>query len=111
MTDTNGNSPDEIVIDPARPLRISPDAMRAVKAATGRQFTELMQDEDQTIAFQVSAFAELHRRYAKLGHLPDADALWAEAGGVELVFTAPADLDPTNVAYSPTSPPSAVTGE
>ena len=37
---------DVILIDPDRPLRLSPDAMRALTKATGRTMTELLNDED-----------------------------------------------------------------
>ena len=62
-------------------IRMSPDAMRALKKATGRSMGELLQDDDDEAAkFQVMGFAELHRRYARLGHLPDPAELWERAG-------------------------------
>ena len=66
----------DVVVDPNRPVRISPEAMRALKKATGRSFTDLLQDDDPATQFQVGAFAELHRREGRLGHMPDpADAM------------------------------------
>ena len=86
------------------------EAMRSLKKATGRSMTELLQDEeDEGNRIQVMAFAELHRRAARAGHLPDADELWTLAGTVEVEFTAPT-VDPLDDGSSPTSPPSAGTG-
>ena len=106
---SNGNGAlleDPILIDPARPLRISPEGMRAVKAATGRQFTDLLQDEDATVQFQVAAFAELFRRANRLGHMPPAVELWQMAAEADLIFEAPQALDPMSGGSSTTSPPS-----
>jgi hypothetical protein len=77
------------------PLRLSAEGLRSLKKATGRTLTDLLQDdEDESLRFQVLAFAELHRRAARLGHLPDAGSLWEQAGTVELDFVA-RELDPT----------------
>jgi hypothetical protein len=107
---SNGTEPDEVVIDPNRPIRVSPEAMRALKAATGRTFTELLQDEDPATQFQVTAFASLYRREVALGHMPPAVELWARAGATEVTFDVAATLDPTTGAASTTSPPSADSG-
>jgi hypothetical protein len=93
-------------------IRLSADAMRALKKATGRQMGELLADDDDEAAkFQVMGFAELHRRYTRLGHLPDPAELWERAGIVELSFVPGDRPDPTSGESSTTSPPSAATGE
>jgi hypothetical protein len=98
-----------VELAPGATLRISADAIRALRKATGRAVSELTADEtDEAMSLQVQAFAELHRRYAIAGHLPDAAELWERAGAVELEFTAPAD--PLADDSSATSPPSAGTG-
>jgi hypothetical protein len=92
-------------------VHLSADAMRALKKATGRSMGELLQDDDDDASrFQVMGFAELYRRGALTGHLPDAGELWDRAGRVELNFVT-GRLDPTNGEPSPTSPSSAATGE
>jgi hypothetical protein len=103
---------DPVTIDAGKPLRLSAEAIRALKKATGRTMTDLLQDEDDDAnRFQVMAFAELHRRYAAAGHLPDAGELWERSGSVELEITAPEQLDPTPGATSITSAPLSVTGD
>jgi hypothetical protein len=87
---------DPIEVGAEHPLRLSADALRALKKATGRTMTDLLADEDDEVSrFQVLAFAELHRRAARLGHLPDAAELWERAGRVELDFVPVERLDPT----------------
>jgi hypothetical protein len=93
-------------------VRMSADAMRALGKATGRNLSELLtDDEDEVAKFQVMAFAELHRRELRLGHMPDAGTLWERAGAVELELTLedPA-ADPTGGESSTGSPRSAGTG-
>jgi hypothetical protein len=103
---------DDVVIEPDRPLRLSADAIRALTKATGRTFSDLMaDDDDEANRVQVMAFAELHRRHARLGHLPDASELWERAALVPVDFVAPAPVDPLGDAGSTTSPPSAGTGD
>jgi hypothetical protein len=93
-------------------LRFSADALRALNKATGRTLTDLVDDEgDQVDRFQAMAFAELFRRAARAGHLPDAGELWERAGRVELCLEVARPLDPTPGEFSTTSPPSAPTGE
>jgi hypothetical protein len=102
-----------VVVTQSRPLRLSADAVRALTKATGRTMTDLLQDEeDEANRFQVIAFAELHRRYARLGHLPDAAVLWEKAGFAELEFELEATIveDPLGTGSSTISPPSAATG-
>jgi hypothetical protein len=93
------------------PLRLSAEGLRALKKATGRTLSDLLNDdEDEAARFQVLAFAELHRRAARIGHLPDAGDLWERAGVIELDFVAAERLDPLDARSSTTSPPSAATG-
>jgi hypothetical protein len=93
-------------------MRLSAEAMRGLKKATGRSMTELLNDDDdEANRIQVMAFAELHRRAARLGHLPDAGALWERAGLVDIDFVVPeAEVDPLGGGSSTTSPLSAATG-
>ena len=85
-----------IEVGAEHPLRLSADALRSLKKATGRTMTDLLADEDDEVSrFQVLAFAELHRRAARAGHLPDAAELWDRAGIAELEFVAAEQLDPT----------------
>jgi hypothetical protein len=102
-----------VEFDSTKPLRMSADCMRSLAKATGRTMTELLQDEaDEANRIQVIAFSELHRRYARAGHLPDAATLWEQAGAVEVVFETPPSIvdDPLGSGSSTTSPPSAGTG-
>jgi hypothetical protein len=103
------DTPVEISTD--RPLRLSADTMRALRKATGRTMTELLSDdEDEADRIQALAFVELHRRAARLGHLPDAATLWDQAGVIEVDFNMPQPVDPLGGGSSTTSPPSATTG-
>jgi len=94
-------------------LQTSADAMRALIKATGRTVTDLLQGDDEADQMQAFAFLELHRRYARAGHLPDAAALWTMAGALEIDLTAAAPMlatDPLGDASSKTSPPSVISG-
>jgi hypothetical protein len=100
-----------VTIGTDKPLRLSADAMRSLKKATGRNMSELLNDDDDDAnRIQVVAFAELYRRYLPSGHMPDAAALWEEAGSTEVDFTAPETVDPLGGGSSQTSPPSVGTG-
>jgi hypothetical protein len=102
---------DAVIVDLDHPLRMSADCLRALRKATGRTMTDLLQDDDDEVTrFQVMAFAELYRRFARLGHLPDSAEIWDRAGAVDLDFPA-AVVDPTPEGPSTTSPRSAGTGE
>jgi hypothetical protein len=93
------------------PLRLSAEALRALKKATGRNLTDLLgDDEDEPARFQVMAFAELFRRERGRGHMPDADTLWERAGLVDLDFVAQDRTDPLDGKFSTASPPSPATG-
>ena len=92
-------------------VRMSADAMRGLKKATGRSMTDLLgDDDDEANRLQVMAYGELHRRAARLGHLPDAATMWEYAGAVELDFVVETELDPLDGGSSTISPPSAATG-
>jgi len=92
-------------------MRLSADAMRSLRKATGRAMTELLQDdEDEANRFQVMAFAHLWRRANQMGHMPDPATLWEAAGAVEVEFIVE-DIDPLKDGSSTTSPPSATSGE
>jgi len=113
MTNYDPVLDEPVVVTQSKPLRLSADAVRALTKATGRTMTDLLNDdEDEANRFQVIAFAELHRRYARLGHLPDADTLWEKAGYAELDFEIEPTIvdDPLGTGSSITSPPSAGTG-
>lgn len=102
---------DPVMIE-AGTVRMSADAMRGLKKATGRSMTELLQDEDdEANRLQVMAYGELHRRAGRLGHIPDAAALWEYAGAVELEFVVETEIDPLGGGSSTISPPSAISGE
>jgi hypothetical protein len=107
-----------VVISEERPLRVSASAMRALAKVTGRSMTDLLQGSDDADAeadrMQAVAFLELHKRAARLGHMPDAGTLWDEAGNVEIDIAARPDdrvADPLDTASSKTSPLSADIGE
>jgi hypothetical protein len=102
---------DAVVVGANTTIRMSADSLRALKKATGLNLSELLTDEDETNRFQVMAFAELHRRYTRSGHMPDAGELWERAGAVELEFAgeSPA-VDPTGGESLTVSPASADIG-
>lgn len=101
---------DPVTITPNKPLRLSAEAMRALKKATGQQISDLANGDDEADRLQVLAFAELHRRAALAGHMPDAGALWEAAGLVEIDFQNAEPLDPLDGGSSTISPPSAASG-
>jgi hypothetical protein len=107
------NDQDEpVAIDSERPLRLSADAMRALRKATGRSMSDLLNDDDDDAnRIQVMAFAELHRRGARLGHLDDAATIWERAAAVEVDFLSPTVPDPLGGESSQTSQSSVGTGE
>ena len=101
-----------VVIDNEKPLRLSADAMRALKKATGRNMSDLLNDDDDDAArLQTMAFAELFRRGVQSGHMHDAATLWDRAGSVELDFVVTTPTDFLGGESSQTSPDSAGTGE
>ena len=93
-------------------VRMSPEAMRMIKKATGRTITELTKEsDDEADGFQVMTFGELYRRALEAGHMPDAGALWELAGQVEIQFASEDMLaDPLGDGSSQTSPPSVTSG-
>jgi hypothetical protein len=101
---------DPVEISPGN-MRFSVDAIRALRKASGRTMSELLGDDDDEAAkFQAMSFAELYRRSAREGHVPDAGELWERAGRVELVFVNAERPDPTRGERSRTSPSSADIG-
>jgi hypothetical protein len=113
MTDATSpydEAPVEITAE--KPFRMSPEAMRALRKATGMSISDILQNEDDPeTRFQAIIFGDMHRRLARLGHLPDAGELWDRAGKVDLEFSAAGAPDPFDGERSTTSPRSAVTGE
>jgi hypothetical protein len=98
---------DPVQISPGG-IRFSVETMRSLKKATGRTLSEL--NEDELDGMQATAFLVLHKRYAELGHLPDAGELWERAGLVEITLVEAPRLDPTSGESSTTSLTSADTG-
>lgn len=110
MTETPDWAARPVVIEPGS-VRMSADAMRGLKKATGRSMTDLLQDDDdEANRLQVMAYGELHRRANRLGHLPDAVTLWDYAGAVDLEFEVETEVDPLDGGSSTISPPSATSG-
>jgi hypothetical protein len=74
--------------------RMTSGDIRALKKATGRTMTELMEDDADRL--QLTVFCQLRRAD------PEADpaVLWEAADDVVIVFEAP-EADPTNAASSP----------
>ena len=102
---------DPVTLEPGA-VRMSAEAMRGLKKATGRSMTDLLQDDDdEANRLQVMAYGELWRRAHRLGHLPDAATMWDYAGMVELEFVVERQIDPLEGGSSTTSPHSAATGE
>jgi hypothetical protein len=100
-----------VEVDFAHGFRTTAECMRALTKATGRTLTELFQEsDDEADRLQAWAFVELHNRYRRAGHLPEAGELWERAGLVELVMAPTPTFDPFVTDSSPTSLPSAVTG-
>lgn len=94
--------PDTVRLTTIQP-RFSANELRMLKAQTGRTMEQIMGPEaDDADRWQTMAWLELRRA----GH----DVSWNQAGDVqvEIVQEAP---DPTSAGLSPSSPPSATTGE
>lgn len=105
---------DPIEVGADHPIRLSADALRALRKGSGRTLTELLnQPEDDADAqadkFQTMAFAELYRRELGRGHMPEAGVLWERAGRVDLEFGTD-QRDPTPGESSTDSPDSADIG-
>lgn len=98
VTDTANNGT-ALTLD-ATGVRMSANQMRALKAETGKTLTELMGDEVD--AMQATVWLQKRRE--------GSPVTWDEAGDIELSF-AEAEPDPGNGGGSPSSPPSATTGE
>jgi hypothetical protein len=86
--------PERIEVANANDLSVSPNELRALKAATGRTMTALMGDDaDDEDRMQAVVWLELRRR----GYRPT----WDEAGDVSIAFGgSPPESDPTPTATS-----------
>jgi hypothetical protein len=95
--------PEQLTISGTPDLRMTPNQIRALKAATGKTLEQLMGPQaDDGDRMQAIAWLELRR----LGFEVD----WEEAGDVPLQFETE-EPDPTSGGSSSSSPPSAITGE
>jgi hypothetical protein len=103
---------DTLAISMDKPLRLSPDAIRALTKATGLTLTELLADDgDEGTRIQVMGFADLFRRYSRAGHLPDAATIWNQAARAYVPFVASSPPnDPLEHGSSTDSPDSVATG-
>jgi len=109
---TDDYDEDEVIVEPNRPFRMSPDAMRSLRKVTGMTLTDILQGDDDETRWQAVAFGELHRRLARLGHLPDAGDLWERAGRAVIVLDATDTVpDPFGGVNSTTSQRSVDSGE
>jgi hypothetical protein len=79
--------------------RFSPNEMRLIKAVTGLTMQQLT--EDTADMAQALVFVTLRRQ----GY----SVTWEQCGDIEADMTPP-EVDPTNGASSPTSPPSVASG-
>jgi hypothetical protein len=94
--------PAVIRLDPNAPLRFSPLEMRILKAQTGREFSELMQDDDGA-KFMTLAWFRLRREGWPELQWSDLEACEFELGGADQV-------SPLNGQPPTLSPPSAGIG-
>jgi len=96
--------PTQITVDAAPgSISFTPNELRLLKAATGRTMTDLMgENGEDADKMQAVVWIELRRR----GHSPS----WEDAGDVAIAFEAPVS-DPSQIATSTASPPSATSGE
>ena len=101
-----------VTISSDKPLRLSPDAMRALKKATSRSMSELLNDEDdEGNRLQVMAFAELPAWRSPRPHGGRRDVMGPRPAVMEIEFTAPEAFRPLKDVSLPTSPPSVDIGE
>ena len=99
---SNGALPTRIEVDP-NDLTISPNELRALRAATGRAMSDLMgESADDEDRMQALVFLALRRQGYR--------ASWQEAGDTAVAFVTPPS-DPTPTDTSPGSRPSAISGE
>lgn len=95
--------PESLKIGDAGDMRLSPNDMRELKAATGRKLTELTGEQaDEADAMQTMAWLHLRRSGNPVP--------WELLGDVAIEFEVDVEPDPTSVAPSPTSPNSAAIG-
>jgi len=98
---TPGELPESIEADPNN-IVLSPNEMRALRAATGRPMSDIFTDEADEDAMQAVVWLTLRRA----GYRPT----WDEAGDVGLRATV-AQSDPTPTDTSQTSRLSAISGD
>jgi hypothetical protein len=106
MGDNGTVSEPEVVHIDSEHVRMSPQAMRMLTAATGRTLEQLMDSEESADKFQALAFVELHRRHRDVGPAE----LWEMAGDVEVELTPPA-ADPFGTGSSTLAPRLPTTGD
>ena len=95
--------PESLKITDAGDMRLSPNDMRELKAATGRKLTELTGEQaDEADAMQTMAWLHLRRSGNPVP--------WELLGDVAIEFEVDATPDPTSDAPSTTSPDSADSG-
>jgi hypothetical protein len=103
LTTSNGELPSVVVADPEN-IALTPNEMRALKAATGRPMSDVFSEDNEEDAMQAVVWLALRRQ----GH----HATWAQAGDVALSASSePVASDPTPTDSSPTSQRSADSGE
>jgi hypothetical protein len=83
---------DEAVPLPVNGVKATAAALRALKQATGATFAELLADVDEANRLQAMMFVELHKRATRLGHIPEPQILWEQAGLVEIDIPDTPDL-------------------
>lgn len=89
--------PEEVTVQGGGDIRLRPNEMRLLKAATGKPLSELMgEGADEADGLQLLAWLELRRE----GFNPS----WEDAGDVFVRLIA-AEPDPTKSGRSETSPP------
>jgi len=88
---TNGALPRTVIADP-NDIALSPNEMRALRAATGRAMSDIFTDDNEEDAMQAVVWLALRRQ----GH----HATWDQAGDVGLRPVVP-ESDPTATDSTP----------
>jgi hypothetical protein len=102
---SNGAVPDVVRLATDVMPRFTPNQIRALKAETGRTFTELLgtdEDTDDGDRMQALVWIELRRRGLMVP--------WDACGDIAIEFAEVPEPDPTNGEPLTPSPGSAVTG-